>query len=335
MIEKITVFILTYNRPVYLEQCLTSLRGQSYKNFKTVVLDNCSDQSLEYVISEFSDLNIEYIKHKSNLGSTGNFTYAWKHVKTTDYFVVFHDDDQMHSKFLELELGLLESNSDLKWVASSLVPFRDTPPTYPLITEVKTTIMNGAELALKIIHNLKFAFSSVMYRSNTIKLLDLEMMIKSYSIILDRPILLELVMEGKCAMIHEPLILYRCHDEQDSLNGPISEDNLQNVFVAFKKSLASNWTPKIEKTFYSWTGFQLVDGHKRLGKSKKSAFNVYLKKAKAKGIYKDRFYYYYVCGYVKTTIQYFFQALKLFFTNPRRFFMKISHRMLFIRKIKN
>lgn len=333
MLDKITVYILTYNRPDYLAQCLVSLRAQTFKFFKTVVLDNCSTQCLDNVISEFSDLQIEYIKHESNLGSTGNFTFAWQCAKTTDYFVVFHDDDLMHSRFLELEVGLLEANCDLVWVASDSISFKGTPPPYPLITKVQPTILAGAELALGLIRGLGLTFSSAMYRSNTSEKVDLANLIQSLSIIFDRPILFELVAGGKCALIQEPLILYRCHDKQDSKTGPVNEDNLQELFISYKKLLMNNWAPATQKIFFSWSGFQLVDGYNRLGKDKKSLFRIYLQKIKAKGIYKDRFFYYYLCGLIKSGYQKYQRALKILATDPMRFISALSKRLQF-HKIK-
>ena len=316
MKSKITVYILTYNRPDYLIQCLATLRKQTYKRFKTVVLDNCSETNLHAVISEYADLNIEYIKHEKNLGSTGNFTFAWNLDKTTEYFVIFHDDDLMHSRLLELEVGLLEANQDLAWVASDSIPFKGTPPPYPIMNEVKSIILNGAELALGLISGVGLTFSSVMYRSNTIGIIELASLINRHSIIFDRPILFELIAGGQCSLIYEPLILYRCHSKQDSSTGPLNEDNLQELFVSFKKLLITDWTPTIQKKFYAWSNFQLVEGYKRLGKDKRSSFRIYLEKAKNKNVYNDQYFFYYLCGVIRSKFQLIQHRLKILAADP-------------------
>jgi len=328
MSDMITVYIMTYNRPDYLTQCLESLRGQTYKRFKTVVLDNCSLQNLDAVISEYADMNIEYVKHAQNLLSTGNFAFAWQQVKTTDYFVVFHDDDLMHPRFLELELGILDANPNLVWVASDSISFKGKPPAYPNITGLQPAIFDGSELALGLIQrDMNITFSSVMYRSNTTGRVDLIGLNQSHSIVADRPILFELINEDKCALILQPLILYRSHNKQDSKTGLLNEDNLQELFVSYKKQLITNWTPVTQNIFYSWSGFHIVDGYSRLDHDKKSSFRVYLDKARSKGIYDNRIFYYYLLGLVKHWYHLTQHRLKMLVTDPVGFVLAVSQRL--------
>ena len=328
MIDKITVYILTYNRPDYLAQCLASLREQTYKRFKTVVLDNCSVQNLNAVITEYTDLNIEYIKHKQNLGSTGNFSYAWKQIKSTEYFVIFHDDDLMHPRFLEVEAELLETNQHLVWVASNSIAFKDKSPPWKVINEITPMVLGGAELAFGLISGLRLGltFSSVMYRSNTIDKIDLDNLFHSHSIIFDRPILFELVTDAKCVLIPQPLILYRCHDKQDSKTGPVNLDNLQELLVSYKKLLMTNWTTVTQKKFYAWSGFTLIDAYLHTEKDKKPSLTIYLQKAKRKEIYDDFIFYYYLCGFIKFQHQVISRGLNMLITNPVKFAHLISGR---------
>ena len=298
MNKKITLYILTYNRPDYLEQCLVSLKAQTFKNFKTIILDNCSDKNLEFIISKYPELNIEYIRHEKNLGSTGNLIFAWNHPKNTEYFVLFHDDDIMHPTFLERELEILELNKDVEWVANSSINFIGEPPKFKNIQEIHSISYSKSELAIGLIKGLDLTFSSVMYRSKLGQKLNISRLVDSHSIIFDRPLLFELIREGKCALIKEPLILYRCHENQDSKTGPLNEDNLFALFMSYKDQLNSSWTNKTKKLYYSWTAFQVVDGYKRIDIKKKSPFKEYIKTAEMMGIYKDKFYILYLLGYL-------------------------------------
>ena len=37
---ELTIFITTFERPKYLEECLINLSKQTYKKFKVIILDN-------------------------------------------------------------------------------------------------------------------------------------------------------------------------------------------------------------------------------------------------------------------------------------------------------
>ena len=60
----LTLYVLTYERPKYLDECLKSISNQEFTNFNLVILDNGSKANYEHVVREYRSLNITYIKHK-------------------------------------------------------------------------------------------------------------------------------------------------------------------------------------------------------------------------------------------------------------------------------
>lgn len=103
----ITVAIPTYNRPDFLRQSLKSVVDQSYKDIDILVLDNCSTMNIKNVVDGFSDSRIRYVRHGKNLGIIGNWNSAIAECETK-YLSIFHDDDVMHSRFIEKSITMLE-----------------------------------------------------------------------------------------------------------------------------------------------------------------------------------------------------------------------------------
>ena len=106
--HRISIAIPTYNRKDYLKKCIESILSQSFSDFKIYVFDNCSDYNIEKFINDFSDTRIELIKSPQNLGNIGNFERIYNYDFPSEYLVIFHDDDTMHPKFLEINYNLLQ-----------------------------------------------------------------------------------------------------------------------------------------------------------------------------------------------------------------------------------
>ena len=99
---KITVGIITYNRPVFLKEAVSSVLQQSYKNFELIISNDYVDTpvTLESLGID-SDPRIKIINQNPNLGEVNNMNYLLK-VAQGEWFVWLADDDLLHAEFLLL-----------------------------------------------------------------------------------------------------------------------------------------------------------------------------------------------------------------------------------------
>lgn len=96
--SKISVILLNYNGHKLLEISVPSLINQSYKNFEIILVDNDStDGSLEYIISNFSQIKI--VKSPYNSFSAGNNTGIKK--ANGDYIFFLNNDVELGKYCLE------------------------------------------------------------------------------------------------------------------------------------------------------------------------------------------------------------------------------------------
>jgi hypothetical protein len=65
---QVTLVILTFDRPDYLEQCLASVRRQALEGFRLVVVDNASAADYPGVLDHFRELPMSYIRNETNIG---------------------------------------------------------------------------------------------------------------------------------------------------------------------------------------------------------------------------------------------------------------------------
>ena len=66
----VSVIIVNYNGLSHLKECLDSLRGQTFRDFETILVDNASaDNSAAFVKEHYPEVSI--IENRENLGYGG------------------------------------------------------------------------------------------------------------------------------------------------------------------------------------------------------------------------------------------------------------------------
>ena len=73
----VSIIIPNYNGINYLENCLKSLKCQTYQNFEVIVVDNAStDNSVNYIVDNYPDFRVINAFTTSILTSSGLLTTA-------------------------------------------------------------------------------------------------------------------------------------------------------------------------------------------------------------------------------------------------------------------
>ena len=123
MQKKLTIYVLSYNRPDYLNTCLESIYSNDYELFEVVLINNGSTVDYSDIINKFIDLNIVELKLDKNLTDGSALNIVFERKINTKYFTIFHDDDIMHENFASESLNYLENNDDVNWLGTNFIPF--------------------------------------------------------------------------------------------------------------------------------------------------------------------------------------------------------------------
>jgi glycosyltransferase involved in cell wall biosynthesis len=91
--EKVSVYIPTYNRSELLTRAVMSVLNQTYKNIEVIVVDDCSTDATKEVIAGLlvMDSRLSYYCNETNSGACVSRNLAIKHAKGR--FITGLDDD--------------------------------------------------------------------------------------------------------------------------------------------------------------------------------------------------------------------------------------------------
>lgn len=111
----VTVGIPTYNRPKGLERTLQCILGQTYRNIRVIISDNCStDKEVLPLLQQYAakDSRVSYTVQEINRSIVPNFQYLLDHA-TGDYFMWAADDDYWDTNFIETCVNAMQANPDV------------------------------------------------------------------------------------------------------------------------------------------------------------------------------------------------------------------------------
>ncbi|MEA4821287.1 MAG: glycosyltransferase family 2 protein [Erysipelotrichales bacterium] len=90
--KKISVAITTYNRSSELKRAIESVLNQDYERIEVVVLDDCSPDDTEQMVSKIDDERVIYYRNTKNLGPRRNIRKIIDYC-TGDLIIFLNDDD--------------------------------------------------------------------------------------------------------------------------------------------------------------------------------------------------------------------------------------------------
>lgn len=98
----VSVIVPVYNVEQYLDECLYSIRQQTYENLEIIVVEDCStDKSLEVLSKHLNDQRIKLIRHEKNSGLSAARNTGIDAAKG-DYIMFVDSDDHIHNNLIQL-----------------------------------------------------------------------------------------------------------------------------------------------------------------------------------------------------------------------------------------
>ena len=288
----IQVYILTYNRPEYLLESLDSVLKQDYEDFTVVVSDNSTNDETEQLLREKSIPRFSYVRRNPSIPPLAHFNVVLSEV-TSEYFMMFHDDDIMAPDCLATLSTRLDNNTDLAAVGGNASIFwnknRISSGKFLGKKNQDKVLTTSEELArICLLFGELAPFPSYMYRRKTVTGLTLDP--KQGGKYSDISFLMKILQKGNILWEGRPIMRYRKHTAQDS-QGVGIKDALQLLRYILQHTEFSKKSKEVRFFRYkSWAGvikgeYFLPGG--RLSKYRKlkiqrailrfSPFNIYLR----------------------------------------------------------
>lgn len=99
---KFSICIPAY-KSTYLKECIDSILQQSVSDFELIILNDCSPEPIEEVVSAIKDDRISYHKNEKNVGAY-DLVDNWNKclaLSSGEYIVIMGDDDRFAPDYLE------------------------------------------------------------------------------------------------------------------------------------------------------------------------------------------------------------------------------------------
>lgn len=111
MEELVSVIMPSYNTARFIKETVESVLAQTYKNWELIIVDDCSTDNTDEVVSKFfPDTRIRYIKNEKNSGAAVSRNRALREAKGK--WIAFLDsDDLWEAEKLEKQIAFMKSNN--------------------------------------------------------------------------------------------------------------------------------------------------------------------------------------------------------------------------------
>jgi len=209
------LYIMAFERIDFIEEAILSALKQVTKNQKIkinlIISDNSISNAVEFFIkNKFPEL--QYIRrHGLNVIEHHNSIIK---ESSSDYLIMFHDDDVMESNFIESGINVLESDKNFSAFACNAYILNRSSKTKKKLVNISHDLIINDYMSLLDKYFLRGSighppFSSYIYRNSFVHF-DV-MNFEAIGIHSDLALLISLVKQGKIYWSADCLINYRLH----------------------------------------------------------------------------------------------------------------------------
>jgi GT2 family glycosyltransferase len=141
----ITVVICTYQRPIFLRECLKSVLANTYDHYEVIVVGQGADQASQRIVEEFLEnhANVQYV-HSETVGLSPARNVGCRHARGE--IIAFIDDDAVASpQWLEGYVEIFQETFPIPgMVGGRIEPLWETPKPkwYPVGREFLLGLYN-------------------------------------------------------------------------------------------------------------------------------------------------------------------------------------------------
>lgn len=220
---RLTVILTTYNRLNYLKKAIDSVLNQTFKDFDLLILDNASLDGTDEYIKSLQDERIIYIRNPENIGALNNGLKSFDLIRNSiksEFISFFHDDDVMKPNLLESEIRVFKKYKDVVLVSTNIELIDENEKTIKKkgLRRISHDIIIEKYKYIEGFLKRKYAIycSTVIIRRSFFSDNDFQLR-PDNGPAADTLLWFEMnLLPHNFYIIHEPLLRYRIHNNQDS-----------------------------------------------------------------------------------------------------------------------
>lgn len=217
--EQPLVWVMTpvYNGERYLAECMESVLAQTYKNWRYLVVDNCSSDGTPEIVRDYArrDPRVRLHECEEFLPIMENWNRALRLIPNeAKYCKVVHADDTLVPECLELMVDVAERNPSVALVTSYALwgnDVRHQGVPYPL------EVADGREICRATLRGNRYYFGSPS--SLLLRAADVRARPSFYNeqhVHGDTEVCFDLLRDADLGFVHQILTHTRVHDEAET-----------------------------------------------------------------------------------------------------------------------
>jgi glycosyltransferase involved in cell wall biosynthesis len=220
----VTVVVPVFNTETFLEECLESIRGQTYGNWEAVVVNNCSTDRSGDIADRFvrSDSRFRVVHCSEFLGQLDNYNRALRFVsERAQYCKMVEADNWIYPECIEKMVALAETDKEVSIVGSYYLQGETLRGSGLPYTD---RVMEGRKACrLQLLESFYFWGSPtcLLYRADTVR--SRAEFFNPQAIHADRDVCYELLEESKFGFVHQVLSFLR--EDNESISTSIGSFN--------------------------------------------------------------------------------------------------------------
>ncbi len=207
---KVSIIVNCHNGEKYLEECLESIKKQTYKNYEVIFFDNNSYDKSKIIFKGYENEKFKYFRcdKKKNLYDARNEAL----IECSGEIITFLDvDDTWHEDKLSEQIKIFKSHIDVDLIYTDYI-LRDE---YKKKNKKILLKKINKDLTNNLLKNTKIALLTVAVRKKTLEKINFRFD-PDYNIIGDFDLLIKLSFNAK--FYHQKLIsaTYRYHSSSET-----------------------------------------------------------------------------------------------------------------------
>jgi glycosyltransferase involved in cell wall biosynthesis len=209
--HRVTIGMPVFNGELYLERAIHSILGQSYADFRLLIVDNASTDRTGEIACDYAsrDSRVVYRRNEFNVGAAPNFNLAFE-LCDTPYFKWAAHDDELRPTYLEKCVRALDADSTAILAHSHVQEIDGAGNALRTYEDVPDVVQSR--------HRLERFTGRLLYRGWCTEIFGLMRanalcgtpLIASFPGS-DLSLIVELTLRGRFIIISEPLFLHRIH----------------------------------------------------------------------------------------------------------------------------
>jgi glycosyltransferase involved in cell wall biosynthesis len=240
----VSVITPVYNGAAFLEECINSVLGQTYRNFEYIIVDNQSNDETAVIAERAAevDARIKVIRCDEHVGIIANWNRSLQTFSTDSKYVKFvHADDWLFADCLARMVELAESNKNVGLVSAyrleeDRVSLDYLPPNAPCAPGTDIFVMEGRQVARAVLQKKASVLgspTSLLMRSSLVAS-DIPFFSDEF-LHADKDACLRVLQESDFGFIRQVLTYTRRHNESvTSLTNSLDTRRQENLLMLQK-----------------------------------------------------------------------------------------------------